>query len=63
MSNVDMTPLLDLLTPRQRDVVVLRCAGLSYGQIAERLGISKVTAWQLYRRAIKRARREYGVSD
>jgi DNA-binding CsgD family transcriptional regulator len=40
-----LTGLLRELTPRQREVAVLRGAGYRYNEIAEMLGIAEGTVW------------------
>jgi len=61
---IKFSDVREYLTLLQRDVVMLRMhTSLTYRDIGEVLGLSEAATRQLYRRAIKRARREYGVSD
>jgi len=54
--------LLDCLTPKQRDVVIMRGDGLTYGQIALKLGISKQCAQRRYCRAVRVMKRRNTVT-
>lgn len=51
-------PPVDVLTPRQREVVALTRAGLRHGEIAQRLGVSV----QHVRRLLRQARERTGTS-
>jgi RNA polymerase sigma factor (sigma-70 family) len=54
-----LTGLLDMLNPRQRDVVALRFgADLSPAEIAAHLGISETSVYQILSRSLRRLREE-----
>ena len=49
--------ILDKLTPKQRDVAILRLVNnMTFGQIGIKLGISRWGAYYRYKRAIARAK-------
>ena len=48
---------LDKMTPKQRDVVILRLVdNMTYEQIGIKLGISKMAAWYRYYSGVSKAK-------
>ena len=58
---IEVRDCLDCLTPRQREAVNLRAAGLKFREIADAMGISAPAAYYLIERA--KARMENGNNN
>ncbi len=59
----EMGDLLGVLTPREKEVILLRMESLKYQQIAARLGISPKTIAALLARALRKLQRAAGMLE